>query len=106
MQRRLQIGPRPDGHLAEVGLGDHQDVGDLHDPGLQELQHVAGPGLDHDGHGVGDVGDLGLGLADADRLDDHDVKGARQRGGGGAGRRGQAAEAVAGRRGADEDGVV
>ena len=32
----------PDRHLAEVGLGHHQHVGDLHDPGLQELQDVAG----------------------------------------------------------------
>ena len=43
--------------LAEVGLGDDEHVGDLHDPGLQELQHVAAAGLHDDGDGVGDVGD-------------------------------------------------
>ena len=101
-----QVGPGARRHLAEIGLGDHQHVGDLHDPGLEELQDVAGSGLDDDGHGVGDVGDLGLRLADADGLDDHDVKGAGERGGGGAGGGRQAAEAVAGRGGADEDGVV
>ena len=62
------------GHLAEVGLGDHEHVGHLHDPGLEELQHVAGARLDDDGDGVGGLGDLGLGLADADGLDHDDVE--------------------------------
>ena len=65
--------------LAEVGLRHDEHVGDLHDPRLQELQHVAAAGLHDDGDRVGDVGDLGLGLADADRLDHDDVERRRER---------------------------
>ena len=105
-QRRVQVTARALGDLAEVGLGHHQHVRDLHDPGLQELEHVAGPGLDHDRHGVGRLGHLGLRLADADGLDHHHVerRGQRLRGGAGGGR--EAAEPLAGRRRADEQPAV
>ena len=93
-------------HLAEVGLGHDQHVGDLHDPGLDELQRVAGAGLDDDGDGVGRLRHLGLGLADADGLDHHDVEGGRQRLRGGAGGGGEAAEPLPGGGRADEQPAV
>ena len=80
--------------LAEVGLRHHEHVGDLHDPGLQELEHVARARLDDDRDGVGDVGDLGLRLADADGLDDDDVERGGER------RRRVARRRAPGRRGA------
>ena len=97
---------RAAGGRAEVGLGDDEHVGDLHDPRLQELQRVAGAGLDDDDHGLGGLGDVGLGLADADGLDHHQVErgGQRLRGGAGGGR--EAAEPLAGGHRADEDVAV
>ena len=62
-QRGVQVAPRALGDVAEVGLGHHEHVGDLHDPGLEELQDVARAGLDDDGDGVGHLGDVGLALA-------------------------------------------
>ena len=91
---------------AEVGLGDHEHVGHLHDPGLQELQRVAGAGLDDDGDRVRGLGDVGLGLADADGLDHDDVERVGQRLRGRAGRGREAAEALAGGHRADEDVAV
>ena len=105
-QRHPQVADRPGGDRAEVGLGHDQHVGHLHDPGLQELQDVAGAGLDHDRDGVGRLGHLGLGLADADRLDHDDVEGRRERVGGGARRGGEAAEPPARRHRADEEPAV
>ena len=87
-QRGLQVGHGAPGNAAEVGLGDDEHVGHLHDPRLQELEHVAGGGLDDDRDRVGDVGHLGLRLADADGLDHDHVEcggerfGRRARGGG------------------------
>ena len=101
----VEVAPRAQRHVAEVGLRHDEHVGDLHDPGLEELQDVAGAGLDDDGDGVGHLGDLGLGLADADGLDDDDVEGGGQRLGGRARRGRQAAEPLARRRRADEDAV-
>ena len=40
-QRRPQVGHRPGGGGAEVGLGQDEHVGHLHDACLQELEHVA-----------------------------------------------------------------
>ena len=91
------------GDRAEVGLGHDEHVGDLHDPGLEELEHVAGARLDDDRDGVGGLGDLGLGLADADRLDDDDVEGRRERLRGGARGGREAAEPLARRHRADEE---
>ncbi len=85
-QGRAEVAPGAHRDLPEVGLGHDEHVGDLHDPRLQELQHVAAAGLHDDGDGVGDVGDVGLGLAHADGLDDDHVERGGQRGGGGAGR--------------------
>ena len=101
-----EVAPRARADLAEVGLGDDQHVGHLHDPGLQELQRVAGPGLDDDGDGVGRLGDLGLGLADADGLDHDDVERGGERLRGGAGGGGEAAEALARGHRADEHAAV
>ena len=84
------------GRRAEVGLRHDEDVRDLHDPGLQELEHVAGGGLDHDRHGIRRLGDVDLRLPDADRLDHHDVERRGERVGRGARRRREAAEAPAG----------
>ena len=59
LERRAQVGDRATS-LAHVGFRHHQHVRDLHDSGLQELEHVARAGLDHDGDRVGDIRDLGL----------------------------------------------
>ena len=53
-----------------VGLVDDDDVGDLHDPGLQRLDRVARAGHEHEHDRVGVVDDVDLGLADADRLEE------------------------------------
>ena len=90
----------------EVGLRDDEHVGDLHDPRLQELQDVAAAGLHHDRDGIGHLGHLGLGLTDADGLDDDDVERRGERVGGGARRGGEAAEPPAGGHRADEDALV
>ena len=94
-QRQAQVAYRAGGGPAEVGLAHDEHVGHLHDPRLEELQDVAGAGLDDDGHAVGGLGDLGLGLADPDGLDDDDVEGGRERVRGRAGRRGEAADPLA-----------
>ncbi len=56
-----------------VGLVDHEHVGDLEHAGLEHLHRVAAAGLQRDQRRVGDLGDLDLALADADRLDQHHV---------------------------------
>ena len=53
-----------------VGLVDHEDVGDLHQPGLVGLHAVAPSRVDDDDGGVGLAGDLDLDLPDADGLDE------------------------------------
>ena len=95
------------GDAAEIGLGDQGDVGDLDDAGLHELQAVAGAGLDREHHRVGELGDLGLRLADAHGLDQDDVvERAHQHGGGGA-QVGEAAQPVArGHRADEHAGIV
>ncbi len=105
-QRGAQVGERAHRDPSEIGLGDDEHVGDLHDPGLEELEHVAGARLDDDRDRVRDIGDLGLRLTDADSLDDDDVERGGERGGGGPGRGGEAAEPVAGGRRADEHLLV
>ena len=105
-QRRAQVAAGAQRDLAEVRLGHHQHVRDLHDPGLEELQGVAGARLDHDRGRVGRFGDLRLGLPDADGLDHDDVEGGGQRLGGRAGGGGEPAEPLAGRGRADEQPAV
>ena len=94
-QRGAQVATARRGDRAEVGLRHHEHVGHLHDPGLQELQRVAGARLDDDRDGVGHLGHLGLRLPDADGLDHHHVERRRQRLRGGAGGGGEAAEPLA-----------
>ena len=57
-----------------VGLVDHHQVGELHDPALQTLQLVAAAGRDEHEEQVDHRRDLHLRLADTDRLDEHDVE--------------------------------
>ena len=56
-----------------VGLVDDEDVGDLHDAGLDRLHVVAGAGHEHDDRDVRRADDVHFVLADADGLDDDDV---------------------------------
>ena len=79
-----------------VGLVDHEDVGDLHDPGLQGLHLVAQAGhQDHQAH-VGGPHDLHLVLAHAHGLDqDHVLPRGREHGEHVAGGGGQAAQVAA-----------
>ena len=92
--------------IAQVGLRHHQHVGHLHDPGLEELEHVAGGGLHHHDDAVADLLDVGLRLAHADRLDHHDVERGREGVGGLARGDRQPAEPAARGGGADQDAVV
>jgi hypothetical protein len=78
-QRRVQVAPRAQRRAADVGLRHDEHVGDLHDPALEELQDVARAGLHDHRDGVGDLGDVGLALPDAHRLDDDDVERRRER---------------------------
>ena len=59
--------------IVAVGLVDRDHVGELDHALLQALQFVAGAGEHQHQEKVGHVGDSGLRLADADRLDDDDV---------------------------------
>ena len=62
-----------------VGLVDHEDVGDLQQPGLVGLHRVAPARVDHHDGGVGRAGDLDLDLAHADGLDDAPTRSRRRR---------------------------
>ena len=101
-----QVADDPVGAVA-VGLVDDEDVGDLEDPGLGRLDGVAHAGREQDQGGVGEPGDVDLGLADADGLDEHDVAaGGRQHAQRLRRRPRQPAEVPAGGHRADEDAVV
>ena len=101
-----QVAPRARGGIAQVRLRDYEQVGDLHDPRLQELQHVSGCWLHHHRNGVTHVLDIGLRLAHAHRLDHHHVERRCQ----GLGRlpsgRGEAAQPPPGGCRADQHAVV
>ena len=81
--RRLRRRRRERQHLAHVvrglprlgmvGLVDRDQVGDLHDPGLERLHRVAGSGHQHEDDGVGDREHADVALAGADRLEEDDV---------------------------------
>ena len=71
-QVRLDRRDQPLGAFA-IGLVDDEDVGDLHDAGLERLHLVAGAGHQRDDRDVGGADDVDFVLADADGLDDHDV---------------------------------
>ena len=105
-ERGAQVVLGAGGRRAEVGLGDDEHVGHLHDPRLEELQRVAAAGLDDDRDRVGGLGDVGLGLADADGLDHDDVERVGQRLGRRTGRGGEPAEPLARCHRADEDVTV
>ena len=90
-----------------IGLVDDEDVGDLHDAGLERLHVVAGARHQRDDRDVGGADDVDFVLADADGLDDDDVLA------GGvederrvAGRARQAAQVAARRHAADEHARV
>ena len=105
-QCRAQIVLGAAGDQPEVGLGHHGDVRDFGDARLQVLQAVARAGLDTESHAVAHRRNLGLGLADAHRLDQHEVVDrAHQHHGRGRQRR-QPAEAAAARHGAHEHARV
>ena len=52
----------------------HETACDLHDAGFEKLNTVAGGGLGNEAGGIRQLGDIDLLLADADRLDQHDVE--------------------------------
>ena len=90
-----------------IRLVDHEDVGDLHDPGLERLHLVARAGHERHDRDVGGADDVDFVLADADGLDEDDVLAGGvedERGVGGRAR--QAAEVAARRHAADEDAGV
>jgi hypothetical protein len=90
-----------------VGLVDDDDVGDLHDPGLQRLDAVAGARDEDEDDRVGVVDDVDLGLADADGLEEDVVLAAGVHQQGGLERRlAQPAEGAAVGHRADEDARV
>ena len=90
-----------------IALVDDEDIGDLHDAGLDGLHIVAHAGDQHDYGHLRDGGDLDLVLPDADGFDDDVIPagGVHQAGqiGGGAG---EAAHGAAGGHGTDEDSGV
>jgi hypothetical protein len=105
-QSRGEVAPRPQRGVAHVGLRHDQHVRHFHDPGLQELQRVAGTRLHDHRDGVAQLGDVGLGLADANRLDNHHVESSDKCLGRIPGCLGETAEPGAGSCGADQDPVV
>jgi hypothetical protein len=101
-ERRLEIAPGLLRERAEVGLGDHGDVGDLGDAGLHVLYRIAGARLDAQHHRVGQRPDVGLRLADADRLDEHPIEQGAHHDDRGEGEGGEPAQPLARRHGAHE----
>jgi hypothetical protein len=57
-----------------VGLVDYEDVGDLHEAGLERLDRVARLGDEHDDARVRRARHVELALPNADGLDDHAVE--------------------------------
>ena len=71
-QGAFEVLQRPLRALA-VGLVDHQHVGDLEQSRFHRLDVVAEAGRRYDHAHVGDLGDVDIGLAGADRLEQDDV---------------------------------
>ena len=108
VQRQIGVDRRykPIGAFA-VGLVHDEDVGNLHDAGLERLHFVAGAWHERHDRDVGRADDVHFVLADADRLDDDDVlAGGVEHERGVAGRARQAAQVSARRHAADEHAFV
>src|SRR5882762_9202408 len=60
-----------------IALVDHVELGNLHDARLQRLDAVSRFGHEYQHRGLGRCGDVELGLADADRLDEDAVESER-----------------------------
>jgi hypothetical protein len=75
VQRIAVVGRRAAGGQLAIGLGHHQQVGELDDAALDALEIVAATGLHQQDLEVGHVSHRGFRLADADGLDHHDVEG-------------------------------
>jgi hypothetical protein len=73
------LGGSPPGGGLElaVGLVDRQDVGQLDDAALEALQLIAAARQQQQQEEVDQIRHCGLGLADADRLDDDHVEAGR-----------------------------
>ncbi len=91
---------------AHIGLVHHEEIGDLHDPGLQELERVAASGLDHDEGGLGQILDVDLRLPDARGLDEDDVVRRREHLDGRRDGLGEPARVTMGGEGAHEQALV
>ena len=106
LERELEVAHRAL-DAGAVRLVDDEDVGDLHDAGLDRLDLVAQPGHRDHRHRVDGAHHVDLVLADADGLDQDRVEagGVEQVDGVARGRR-QAAHRAAGRHRADEDVAV
>ncbi len=101
----FQIGHRVAGAIA-VGLVDHKDVRDLHQPGLIGLNGVAPPRVDHHHRGVRRVDDVGLHLSHPDGFHNDEIpSGGTQDGDGIVGGTGQAAKVTACGHGTDVETV-
>ena len=98
----FDVGAGALGGGAEVRFGHDDDVGDFDDAGFHELQAVAGTGLDAEHDGIRRAGDVRFGLADADGFDQDDIVDGPHQDHRRDRQSGQAAQAVAGRHGADE----
>ena len=101
-----ELGRRPRGEVREIGFVDEEDVRPLEDARLHELDEIAGGGLGHEDEGLDEVRDAGLGLPDADRLDEDDVEGGGQHVEARAGDLREAAELLARRERAEEDARI
>ena len=79
MQRAAIFGRREIGALdvVAVGLVDRDHVGEFDQALLDALQFVAGARQHQRQEEIGHVADRGLGLADADGLDQHHVEAGR-----------------------------
>jgi hypothetical protein len=67
MQHRLEIRTGVLGSVA-IGLVDHEDIGDLHQPRLVGLNRISPSRIHHDHGGVGSPSDVDFHLADTHGL--------------------------------------